>query len=91
MQRCLTQLCADLPLLPMQCLQCFRVLSLSPLTPMPSHAPCLLQPCTSGCISGTCLPASGTCRCFAGYAGASCADCATGFIQVCAAACCSAG
>jgi hypothetical protein len=38
------------------------------------------QPCPGGCgAGGACLPASGACRCFLGYAGASCGECAEGF------------
>ncbi|KAL4459030.1 hypothetical protein ABPG75_013895 [Micractinium tetrahymenae] len=37
--------------------------------------------CPAGCGAGVCLPASGTCQCFAGYNGTSCQDCAAGFVQ----------
>eukprot|EP00887_Chlorella_sp_A99_P006694 scaffold3.g6694.t1 len=40
------------------------------------------QPCPSGCSgTGTCLPSSGICLCFAGNRGAACDACASGYVR----------
>lgn len=42
----------------------------------------LAQACPDSCGSGACMPSTGTCQCFSGWAGATCEDCAPGFTQV---------
>jgi hypothetical protein len=40
------------------------------------------QSCPATCGGGMCLPASGTCECYAANSGPTCQDCAAGFTQV---------
>lgn len=47
--------------------------------------------CPETCGAGACMPALGTCRCFAGHAGATCQECAPGFMQVRAGVCVGSG
>ena len=42
----------------------------------------VLQSCPATCGGGMCLPASGTCECYAANSGPTCQDCAAGYTQV---------
>ena len=47
-----------------------------------------LKSCSGGCGShGTCMPASGMCQCWKGFAGPSCGDCAAGHVRTAAGVC----